>query len=446
MNGPGDTDSSLQWLLTLGAFWSTVLLTRILEVWLVALGIIPGIFIRGRHVHHFVVGFALVLVSPLMRKTKKQTSWVLLGVGLGLVTDEFLFWTMLEFDYWSLRNLLAVIATGTVLAVVYQRRRTAECVDLDDLGDLHEKHSHENPVQPCVSVVVPAYNEENNLPLALASLLNQEFKDFELIVVDNGSTDETPVIAKTLGAKVIAENRRGVAHARQAGFLSSKGGIIATTDADTVVPPDWLSRILKEFREDTNLVAVGGLYRFYSGPPLVRAFFPRVAHPLWRIDRRITGGWSLPGCNMAVTKEAFLKVGGFNANLHLCEDADLAQRLRSVGNVALRPDLVVATSGRRYRNGLMNGLLIYAPNLLLLYVLKKRRCNRLPTVRQELPSRSSLAFRIAALTLLLVYVFSYGNVALARSRRSVVAGGKHAAARVVSMGHNSLAKHLRRHH
>src|SRR4029077_10931511 len=149
--------------------------------------------------------------------------------------------------------------------------------------------------------------------LALASLLNQELKDFELIVVDNGSTDETPVIAKKLGARVIGENRRGVAHARQAGFLISKGGIIATTDADTVVPPDWLSRIVREFREDTNLVAVGGLYRFYSGPPLVRVLFSRVAYPLWRIDRSITGGVELAGCNLAVTREAFLKVGGFNA-------------------------------------------------------------------------------------------------------------------------------------
>jgi glycosyltransferase involved in cell wall biosynthesis len=446
MNGQCDADSSLQWLSTLVAFWSTVLLTRILGVWLPALGIIPGIFIRGRHVHHFVVGFALVLVAPLMRRCKRQTSWALLGVGLGLVTDEFLFWTMLEFDYWSLRNLLAVIATGTILAVVYQHHRTAEWVDLDDFGDLHARRSHENPEQPRVSVVVPAYNEEKNLPLALASLLNQELKDFELIVVDNGSTDETPVIAKKLGARVIGENRRGVAHARQAGFLSSKGGIIATTDADTVVPPDWLSRIVREFREDTNLVAVGGLYRFYSGPPLVRVLFSRVAYPLWRIDRSITGGWSLPGCNLAVTREAFLKVGGFNANLQLCEDADLVQRLRSVGNVKLRPDLVVATSGRRYRNGLMSGLSTYAPNLLLLYVLKKRKWNRLRTERRELPSPSSLAVRIAALTLLLVYVFSHGNVALARSRRSVVAGGKHAATRVVSMGHNSLAKHLRRRH
>ena len=447
MNGPGDTDSSLQWLLTLVAFWSTVLLTRILEVWLVALGIIPGIFIQGRHVHHFVVGFALVLLSHLMRKRKKQTSWLLLGVGLGLVTDEFLFWAMLEFDYWSLRNLLAVIATGTVLAVVYERHRTSECAEcaaLDDLGDLHQKQRHENPALPLVSVVVPAYNEEKNLPLALASLLNQEFEDFELIVVDNGSTDETPAIAKELGARVIGEDRRGIAHARQAGFLSSKGGIIATTDADTVVPPDWLSRIAKEFREDTNLVAVGGLYRFYSGPPLVRALFPRLADRLWRIDRRITGGWSLPGCNMAVTREAFLKVGGFNTSLHLCEDVDLAQRLRTVGNVALRPDLVVATSGRRYRNGLTNGLLTYAPNLVSLYVLKKRRFNRLPTIRQELPSPSSLAIRVAALALLLVYVFSYGNVALARSRRSVVAHGRHAAMRVKSISHNSLAKHLRK--
>ena len=446
MNGSGDTDSSLQWLFTLVAFWGTVLLTRILEVWLGAIGIIPGIFIRGRHVHHFVVGFALVLVSFAARKNKKQTPWVLLGVGLGLVTDEFLFWTMLKFDYWNLQNLLAVIATGIVLAAVYQRHRTAECVDLDDLGDLHEKRGHVNPVQPRVSVVVPAYNEEKDLPVALASLLNQEFKDFELIVVDNGSSDETSVIAKRLGAKVIAENRRGIAQARQAGFLSSKGGIIATTDADTVVPPDWLSRIVNEFRENSNLVAIGGLYRFYSGPPLVRAFSPMLAYHLWRIDRRFTGGWSLPGCNMAVTREAFLQVGGFNTCLHLCEDADLAHRLRAVGNVALRPDLVVATSGRRYRNGLTNGLLTYVPNLFSFYLLKKRKFDRLPTVRQELPSRSSLAIRITALALLLVYVFSYGNVALAHTRRSVVAHGKHAAKRVASIGHNSVAKHLRRRH
>src|ERR1700747_2143401 len=68
---------------------------------------------------------------------------------------------------------------------------------------------------------------------------------------------------------------------------------------------------------------------------------------------------------------------GFTANLHLYEDADLAKRLRAVGKIALRRDVMVATSGRRYKNGLMNGLVTYAPNLLSLYLLKKRRFNRL---------------------------------------------------------------------
>jgi GT2 family glycosyltransferase len=147
---------------------------------------------------------------------------------------------------------------------------------------------------------------------------------------------------------------------------------------------------------------------------------------------------------MAVSKEAFVKVSGFNTNLHLYEDADLAQRLRAVGKIALRRDVMVATSGRRYKNGLMDGLVTYAPNLLSLYLLKKRRFNRLPTVRQDLPSHSSLALRIASLALLLVYVFSYGNVALARSRKSVVARSKHAVSRIETIGHNSLSKHLRR--
>jgi len=443
MTRPELMNSSLRWFVTLVAFWSTVLLTRILEVWLVTLGIIPGIYIGGRHIHHFAIGFALVLVSPVVRNIKKETSWVLLGVGLGLVTDEFLFWTMLEFDYWSLKNLLATVATGTLLAVLYQRNRTMEHVDRN-VEYLGGGRSHENPGQPQVSVVVPAYNEESHLPLCLAALLNQDFKDFELIVVDNGSTDETPALATEFGAKVIREGRKGVGHARQAGFLNAKGAIIATTDADTVVPRDWLTRIVREFRKDTSLVGVGGLYRFYSGPPLVKALFPRAAYWLWRFDRRITGGWSLPGCNMAVSKEAFVKVSGFNTNLHLYEDADLAKRLRAVGKIVLRRDLMVATSGRRYKNGLMNGLVAYAPNLLSLYLLKKRRFNRLSTVRQDLPSHSSLALRIASLALLLVYVFSYGNVALARSRKSVVARSKHAVSRIETIGHNSLTKHLRR--
>jgi glycosyltransferase involved in cell wall biosynthesis len=440
------TDSSLRLLMMLSAFWSTVLLVRILEVWLAAVGIIPGITIRGRHVHHFVIGFALIVLSSLLRKDMKEARSLLMGAGLGLMTDEFLFWTMLEFDYWSLKNLLAIVATGTVLVVLYQRKRSVEYVALGEFADLGSGRRHENPTAPQVSVVIPAYNEEQMLPLSLAAIANQDFTDFEVIVVDNGCTDRTAIVARECGARVIRENRRGVAHARQAGFLSATGAIIATTDADTIVPCNWLNRIVRGFAEDDTLVAMGGLYRFYSGPPLLKTFFPKIAHHLWRLDKRIMGGWSLVGCNMAVAKGAFLKVGGFNRELHLCEDADLAHRLGTIGNVALKRDLVVATSGRRYRNGLMSGLATYAPNLLSLYLLKKRKFNRLPPVRQELPSRVSLIARIGVSTLVLVCVFSYGNPALARTRRSMVAHSKQAVTRIESIGHKSLTKHLRGDH
>ena len=145
MGGPNQSSCSLRWFLTLIAFWSTALLVRIFEVCLVYLGVIPGIFIKGRHIHHFVIGFALVLISPLVSRSR-NAYWVLIGIGLGLLTDEFLFWTMLEFDYWSLKNLLAIIATGTFLAVLYQRKRNEEHADPDDFKHPAVKCAGAHPI------------------------------------------------------------------------------------------------------------------------------------------------------------------------------------------------------------------------------------------------------------------------------------------------------------
>ena len=145
MGGPNKSSSSLRWFLTLIAFWSTVLLVRIFEVCLVSLGVIPGIFIKGRHIHHFVIGFAVALISLLLSR-RRNAYWVLIGIGLGLVTDEFLFWTMLEFDYWSLKNLLAIIATGTLLAVLYLRKRSEEHADPDDFKQPEVKCGGKHPI------------------------------------------------------------------------------------------------------------------------------------------------------------------------------------------------------------------------------------------------------------------------------------------------------------
>ncbi len=111
-----------------------------------------------------------------------------------------------------------------------------------------------------VSVVVPAYNEERYLGRCLAALARQTYPAdrFEVIVVDNGSTDATAELARRYGVRVIAEPRKGVAYARQTGFEAARGEVIASTDADTVVPPFWVSRIAAHFWADPVLGAVYG--------------------------------------------------------------------------------------------------------------------------------------------------------------------------------------------
>lgn len=87
-----------------------------------------------------------------------------------------------------------------------------------------------------ISVIIPAFNEENFLPKCLESLKKQDFKDFEIIVVDNNSKDKTSEISKKFGVKILKEKNQGAAFAREAGFLKARGKIIATTDANTILP------------------------------------------------------------------------------------------------------------------------------------------------------------------------------------------------------------------
>src|SRR3989344_5171320 len=101
------------------------------------------------------------------------------------------------------------------------------------------------------SIVIPAFNEEASIGVAIQSLLNQKIgrKDYEIIVVDNNSTDKTSAVAKAAGAdKVLKEKHPGPNYARQKGYSESNGSIVAFLDADSLVPKDWLLRIEKDFK------------------------------------------------------------------------------------------------------------------------------------------------------------------------------------------------------
>jgi glycosyltransferase involved in cell wall biosynthesis len=116
-----------------------------------------------------------------------------------------------------------------------------------------------------LTIVVPAFNESELLPACLRSLAKQDFQgSVEVIVVDNGSTDDTADVAREFGARVVVEHVKGVCPARQRGTESAQGEIIVSTDSDTTFAPDWLRRIDDTFASDPAIVLVGGPVAFVN--------------------------------------------------------------------------------------------------------------------------------------------------------------------------------------
>jgi len=208
-----------------------------------------------------------------------------------------------------------------------------------------------------ISVVIPAYNEEKYIKRTLDSLQNQQLKANEIIVVDNGSTDKTVGICESMGVKIVKEPKKGIGLARKAGFSKAIGDIIATTDADTILPPDWLYKIKNAFEKNSDVVAVGGPYIFDIQKHKIAL---KIVSLIWIWgDRVINRGNNVPGVNMAVRKKAYLEVGGYKKDKYF-EDLDLSLRLRKKGKVLFLRNILVVTSYRRYASqGFLKTVLNY---------------------------------------------------------------------------------------
>lgn len=199
-----------------------------------------------------------------------------------------------------------------------------------------------------VTVVVPAHNEEALLEKCLRSLMEQKYEDYEVIVVDNSSTDETAAIAEKHADVVLCEEKKGVAFARQRGFNRARGDVIASTDADTIVDENWLNEVAQAFKEDV-VGAYGPVY-LRDGSKLDKwlaeygfTYFLRLNHLL--------GFPNFSGQNFAVQKKAFKEVGGFDRSVLSAEDVNLALRLRRKGKISFNPRMRVYTSARRLKAG-----------------------------------------------------------------------------------------------
>lgn len=232
------------------------------------------------------------------------------------------------------------------------------------------------------SVVVPAFNEEKLLPACLESLLGQEYAgEIEILVVDNASTDRTAEVARRHGARVIEEPRRGYCNALMRGFAAAQGEIIACTDADSVVPPDWIERLAREYDRAPDVVAVGGDIEFecpnWKSRLLTQFLIPWIN----RIDRGNPAGPHLWGANLSVRRDAFLSVGGWNPKFSLQADSELSERLRKAGRVVVNESLRVRTSSRRWNRSLLFNMFLFASNWIWFHLFSVPLYREFPAIR-----------------------------------------------------------------
>lgn len=220
-----------------------------------------------------------------------------------------------------------------------------------------------------ISVIIPAYNEEKYLPRTLDTIRALDRKPDEVIVIDGGSTDNTASVARSLGAIPVTVEHRGIGYARQKGLEAASGDIVAFTDADTIVPKNWLTKI-EETLVRSGVVGVFGNFIVPDGWLPYRLYvntIQQVGNWLWWYILRVP--WA-PGQNTAFLRLTGLKAGGYPVDYKIAEDIEMARRLMKIGKLVYRPDLLVTSSGRRGNEGI--GLLSRALKVFLYYFLFRR--------------------------------------------------------------------------
>ena len=167
--------------------------------------------------------------------------------------------------------------------------------------------------QEKVSFIIPTLNEEGRISLCLEAIKSQLRDGDEIIVVDNGNTDNTNEIAKSLGCKIVFEKEKGLSVARNAGAKMAFGDILCFIDADGQISPDWLNQALRSL-SDEQVVAVSGLNIFSHKKPLKKFWYNTYTAGAYTfvLSFHSLFSWTfLVGNNMAIKKQVFDSLGGF---------------------------------------------------------------------------------------------------------------------------------------
>ena len=183
-------------------------------------------------------------------------------------------------------------------------------------------------MDPLVSVVIPAYNAERFVGEAIESVLAQRYTRFELIVVDDGSSDRTSEVARSYGEKVrtLRQENRGVSAARNAGTRAATGELLAFLDADDRWSPAWLERMAGALSSgDADAAACA--YRLVDAGGLPIGTLRMSPMPTAESLLTFEGSVAPLGSNMLIRRDAFDAIGWWDERLPLSQDWELLFRL-----------------------------------------------------------------------------------------------------------------------
>ncbi|GAA3902178.1 glycosyltransferase family 2 protein [Microbacterium invictum] len=201
------------------------------------------------------------------------------------------------------------------------------------------------------SVVIPSLNDAVMLRTCLAAIAVQTRPPDEVIVVDNGSTDDTADVARAAGAHVVAQPVRGIFPATTAGFDAAEGELLLRLDADSVPPADWVARIVTAFETDPGLDALSGPGRFYGGNAVTRWIAANLylgAYPTlirWALGHQVLFGSNL-AMRTALWRDVRGRVHRDDPRAH--DDFDITINLVPGTHVRYDRSLVVDVSARPF--------------------------------------------------------------------------------------------------
>jgi GT2 family glycosyltransferase len=184
---------------------------------------------------------------------------------------------------------------------------------------------------PRVSVVVCSFNGGATLEQCLQSLTVLEYPDYEVIVVDDGSTDDTgAILSRFPTVRAIRQTNQGLSAARNVGLKAATGAIIAYTDSDCFADPHWLTHLVYQFQR-TDAAAVGGPNLSPEDGRLAACVAAAPGQPTHVLESDQVAE-HIPGCNMAFRREALVAIRGFDPVYRKAgDDVDVCWRLQQAG-------------------------------------------------------------------------------------------------------------------